>query len=52
MKSNKDKTEVFETMRVPKALTVMALPTVASQVIVLPYNKEDARSMLENRQKR
>jgi len=41
MRANRDKTEVFETMPVPKALAVMALPTVASQVIVLLYNIAD-----------
>ena len=41
MRANQDKTEVFETMPVPKALAVMALPTVASQVIVLLYNIAD-----------
>lgn len=39
-KSN-DKKYVFETMPVPKALTIMALPTVISQVIVLAYNIAD-----------
>lgn len=33
-----DKNELFETMRPAKALAVMALPTVASQMIILIYN--------------
>ena len=41
MKAAKDKTAVFETMPVPKALAVMALPTVLSQIIVLAYNIAD-----------
>ena len=36
-----NKTAIFETMSVPRALTVMALPTVLSQVIVLLYNIAD-----------
>ena len=41
VKETKEKTAVFETMRVPKALAVMALPTVLSQLIVLLYNLAD-----------
>ena len=41
MMDAKNKTAVFETMGVPKALTVMALPTVLSQLIVLFYNIAD-----------
>lgn len=37
----KDKTAIFETMSVPKALAVMAIPTVLSQMIVLLYNIAD-----------
>ena len=40
-KNQNDKKAVFETMPVPKALTIMALPTVISQVIVLAYNISD-----------
>ena len=40
--AKKNKTEIFETMSVPKALAVMAVPTVLSQVIVLAYNLADA----------
>ena len=40
-RETKDKTAVFETMAVPKALAVMALPTVLSQLIVLLYNIAD-----------
>lgn len=36
-----EKNEVFETMRPSKALAVMALPTVASQMIILLYNLAD-----------
>ena len=38
---NKEKQEVFKIVSVPKALAVMALPTVFSQVIVLAYNIAD-----------
>lgn len=34
-------TEVFETMRVPKAVRTMAIPTVIGQLIVLIYNIAD-----------
>ena len=37
----KDKTEIFETMSVPKALAVMAIPTIISQIITLIYNMAD-----------
>ena len=37
----KDKTEIFETMPVPKALAVMAIPTIISQIITLIYNMAD-----------
>ena len=37
----KDRTEIFETMAVPKALAVMAIPTIISQVIALVYNMAD-----------
>ena len=36
-----DKTEIFETMPVPKALAVMAIPTIISQIITLIYNMAD-----------
>ena len=36
-----DKTEIFERMSVPKALAVMAIPTVISQIIALIYNMAD-----------
>ncbi|MBQ8953061.1 MAG: MATE family efflux transporter [Clostridia bacterium] len=35
------KTELFETMAVPKALTRMAIPTIVSQLITLIYNMAD-----------
>ncbi|MBQ6122756.1 MAG: MATE family efflux transporter [Clostridia bacterium] len=35
------KTELFETMAVPKALTRMAIPTIISQLITLVYNMAD-----------
>ena len=35
------KTELFETMAVPKALTLMAIPTIISQLITLVYNMAD-----------
>ena len=38
-KSNKS--EMFETMAVPKALATMAIPTVISQLITLIYNIAD-----------
>lgn len=37
----KDRTEIFETMSVPKALAVMAIPTIISQIITLVYNIAD-----------
>ena len=36
-----EKNALFETMRPAKALTVMALPTVASQMVILLYNLAD-----------
>jgi len=36
-----EKNELFETMNPSKALAVMALPTIASQVIILVYNLAD-----------
>ena len=36
-----DKTEIFERMSVPRALAVMAIPTVISQIIALIYNMAD-----------
>ena len=36
-----DKTQIFESMSVPKALAVMAVPTVISQIITLIYNMAD-----------
>ena len=40
-KKEYSKTEIFETMRVPKALSIIALPTIVSQIIVLVYNIAD-----------
>ncbi|MBR4502839.1 MAG: cation transporter [Clostridia bacterium] len=40
MASN-EKTELFETMAVPRALTRMAIPTIISQLITLVYNMAD-----------
>ena len=37
----KDKTELFERMPVPRALTIMAIPTIISQLITLIYNMAD-----------
>ena len=37
----KNRTEIFETMSVPKALAVMAVPTIISQIITLVYNMAD-----------
>lgn len=37
-----NKTELFETMPVPKALLTMAIPTIISQLINLIYNMVDA----------
>ena len=36
-----DKIEIFERMSVPRALAVMAVPTVISQIIALIYNMAD-----------
>ena len=41
MARTNDKTEIFERMSVPKALAVMAIPTVISQIIALIYNMAD-----------
>ena len=41
MSPKTDKTEIFERMSVPKALAVMAVPTVISQIIALIYNMAD-----------
>ncbi len=38
---NDDKTELFETMPVPRALLKMTLPTIISQLIMLIYNMAD-----------
>ena len=40
-KQTRDRTEIFETMPVPKALAVMAIPTIISQIITLIYNMAD-----------
>ena len=40
-RQNADKTEIFETMSVPRALAVMAIPTIISQIITLVYNMAD-----------
>ena len=36
-----EKNELFENMQPSKALAVMALPTIASQVVILIYNLAD-----------
>ena len=41
MKEKRNKTEIFESMPVPKALAVMAIPTIISQIITLIYNMAD-----------
>ena len=41
MKQTRDRTEIFETMPVPKALAIMAIPTIISQIITLIYNMAD-----------
>ena len=41
MARTNDKTEIFERMSVPRALAVMAIPTVISQIIALIYNIAD-----------
>jgi Na+-driven multidrug efflux pump len=38
---NTDKNTLFETMKPSKALAIMALPTIASQMIILIYNLAD-----------
>ena len=40
-KQNTDKTYIFESMSVPRALAVMAIPTIISQIITLVYNMAD-----------
>lgn len=35
------KNELFETMKPGRALAIMAIPTIASQVIILVYNLAD-----------
>ena len=40
-RTQKNRTEIFETMSVPKALAVMAIPTIISQIITLIYNMAD-----------
>ena len=40
-KEKRNRTEIFETMSVPKALAVMAIPTIMSQIITLIYNMAD-----------
>lgn len=37
----KDNREVFETMSIPRALAVMAVPTIIGQMVVLIYNLAD-----------
>lgn len=41
MRQKRDRTEIFETMSVSKALAVMAIPTIISQIITLVYNMAD-----------
>lgn len=41
MKQELGRKEIFETLPVPKALKVMAVPTIISQIIVLVYNLAD-----------
>ena len=41
MARTNDKIEIFERMSVPRALAVMAIPTVISQIIALIYNIAD-----------
>jgi Na+-driven multidrug efflux pump len=36
-----DKTELFETMPVPKALLTMAVPCIVSQLVTMVYNLAD-----------
>ena len=40
MSSNQNK-ELFETMKVPKAVRIMAVPTIIGQLIILIYNMAD-----------
>ena len=41
MRQKADSREIFETLPIPKALKVMAVPTVISQIIILIYNLAD-----------
>ena len=41
MKRLTDKTLIFEMMKVPKALFIMSLPAILSQIIILIYNLAD-----------
>lgn len=41
MRQKTDSKEIFETLPIPKALKVMAVPTVISQIIILIYNLAD-----------
>lgn len=41
MRQKADSKEIFETLPIPKALKVMAVPTVISQIIILIYNLAD-----------
>ena len=41
MSSNRDNTQIFESMPVGRAVRTMAIPTIVSQLIVLIYNMAD-----------
>ena len=41
MASTRQKTALFETVPVPRALLTMAIPTIISQLITLIYNMAD-----------
>ncbi|WP_314724557.1 MATE family efflux transporter [Enterocloster bolteae] len=41
MKQKLERREIFENLPVPKALKIMAVPTIISQIIVLVYNLAD-----------
>ena len=41
MKKIIDKTVIFEKMEVPKALFIMSLPAILSQIVILIYNLAD-----------
>ena len=41
VQTSADKTELFESMPVPRALLIMAVPTIISQLIALIYNIAD-----------